>query len=86
MLGLLVMLIEDRIYHLIKLLLYTAKEENAKVCATKLQKVFFLLEKETGKDLGLEFKPWFFGPYSEKLDINSPVNPLTWETDLEPCL
>ncbi len=67
MLGLLVMLIEDRIYHLIKLLLYTAKEENAKVCATKLQKVFFLLEKETGKDLGLEFKPWFFGPYSEKL-------------------
>ncbi len=57
MLGLLVMLIEGRIYHLIKLLLYTAKEENAKVCATRLQKVFFLLEKETGKDLGLELKP-----------------------------
>ncbi len=61
------MIIEDRIYHLIKLLLYTAKEENAKVCATKLQKVFFLLEKEKGVELGLEFKPWFFGPYSSKL-------------------
>jgi len=61
------MLIEDRIYRLIKLLLYTAKEENVKVCPTKLQKVFFLLEKEKGVDLGLEFKPWFFGPYSSKL-------------------
>ena len=67
MLGLLVMTIEDRVYHLIKLLLYTAKEENAKVCATKLQKVLFLFEKKKGKDLGLDFKPWFFGPYSEKL-------------------
>jgi hypothetical protein len=61
------MIIEDRIYRLIKLLLYTAKEENVKVCPTKLQEVFFLLEKEKGKDLGLEFKPWFFGPHSSKL-------------------
>jgi len=61
------MLIEDRIYRLIKLLLYTAKEENTTVTATKLQKLFFLLEKEYGIDLGLEFKPWFFGPYSSKL-------------------
>ena len=61
------MLIEDRTYRLIKLLLYTAKEENAEVTATKLQKIFFLLEKEKGIQLGLEFKPWFFGPYSSKL-------------------
>ena len=62
-----VMLIEDRIYRLIKLLLYTAKEENTDVTPTKLQKIFFLLEKEKGIQLGLDFKPWFFGPYSEKL-------------------
>ena len=61
------MLIEDRIYRLIKLLLYTAKEENTEVTATKLQKIFFLLEKEKGIQLGLDFKPWFFGPYSSKL-------------------
>ena len=61
------MLIEDRIYRLIKLLLYTAKEENAKVTPTKLQKIFFLLEKEKGIQLGLDFKLWFFGPYSSKL-------------------
>jgi len=65
--GLPVMLIEDRIYRLIRLLLYTAKEENTEVTATKLQKIFFLLEKEKGIQLGLEFKPWFFGPYSSKL-------------------
>ena len=61
------MLIEDRIYRSIKLLLYTAKEENTEVTATKLQKIFFLLEKEKGVQLGLDFKHWFFGPYSEKL-------------------
>ena len=61
------MLIEDRIYRLIKLLLYAAKEENAKVTPTKLQKIFFLLEKKKGIQLGLDFKPWFFGPYSSKL-------------------
>jgi len=61
------MLIEDRIYRLIKLLLYTAKEENAEVTATKLQKIFFLLQKEKGVELGLDFKPWFFVPYSLKL-------------------
>ena len=36
------MLIEDRIYRLIKLLLHIAKEENTEVTATKLQKIFFL--------------------------------------------
>ena len=61
------MAIEDRIYRLIKLLLYTAKEENTHITPTKLQKIFFLLEKEKGIQLGLDFKPWFFGPYSEKL-------------------
>jgi len=67
MLGFLVMIIEDIIYRLIKLLLYTAKEENTVVTPTKLQKIFFLLKEEKGVDLGLEFKPWFFGPYSSKL-------------------
>jgi len=61
------MLVEDRIYRLIKLLLYTAKEENVKVTPTKFQKIFFLLEKEKRVQLGLDFKPWFFGAYSEKL-------------------
>ena len=61
------MLIEDRIYRLIKLLLYAAKEGNTEVTATKLQKIFFLLENEKGVQLGLDFKPWFFGPYSSKL-------------------
>jgi uncharacterized protein YwgA len=58
---------EDRIYRLIKLLLYVAEEEKVEVTATKLQKIFFLLEKEKGINLGLNFKPWFFGPYSSKL-------------------
>ena len=58
---------DDRVYNLIKLLLYVAGEEKVEVTATKLQKIFFLLEKEKGVDLGLEFVPWFFGPYSEKL-------------------
>lgn len=54
-------------FRLIKLLLYVAKRENADVDATKLQKIFFLLEKEKGVELGLNFEPWFFGPYSELL-------------------
>jgi hypothetical protein len=58
---------EDKVYRLIKLLLYTAKEENVEVTPTKLQKIFFLLEKEKGVKLGLDFKPFIFGPYSEKL-------------------
>jgi uncharacterized protein YwgA len=59
--------IDDKVYHFIKLLLYTAKLNNVEVTATKLQKIFFLLEKEKGIQLGLDFKPWFFGPYSSKL-------------------
>jgi len=77
------MLIEDRIYRLIKLLLYTAKEENTEVTATKLQKIFFLLENEKGVQLELDFKPWFFGPYSSKLQ--DYINKLTelGEVDVE---
>jgi len=79
------MLIEDKIYHLIKLLLYTAKEENTEVTATKLQKIFFLLEKEKGVNLALEFKPWFFGAYSSKLQeyINRLIylGDIDWEGD-----
>ncbi len=55
------------IKRLVKLLLKTAKEEDVKVTTTVIQKTFFLLEKEKGVDLGLEFKPFLFGPYSSKL-------------------
>ena len=48
-------------------LLKVAKEENAEVTAIKFQKIFFLLEKEKGVNLGIEFEPYLFGPYSEKL-------------------
>jgi len=79
------MLIEDRVYHLIKLLLYTAKEENTQVTPSMLQKSFFLLEKEKGVQLGLEFKPWFFGAYSSKLQdyINRLIDlgDIDWEGD-----
>ena len=34
---------EDRVYRLIKLLLYTAEEEKVEVTATKLQKIFLLM-------------------------------------------
>ncbi|MCI4407555.1 MAG: hypothetical protein JHC26_00550 [Thermofilum sp.] len=61
------MIIEDRVYRLIKLLLYVARLENVDVTPTKLQKIFFLLEKEKGVQLGLDFEPWLFGPYSSKL-------------------
>jgi hypothetical protein len=57
----------DRVYRLIKLLLYAAKKENAEVTPTKFQKIFFLLEKEKGVNLGLDFEPWLFGAYSSKL-------------------
>ncbi|BDC17378.1 hypothetical protein [Acidianus sp. HS-5] len=60
-------MMDDNISHLIKLLLYVANNENAEVNATKLQKIFFLLEKEKGLDLRLNFRPWFFGPYSSIL-------------------
>jgi len=44
-----------------------AKKEKRKVTPIKLQKTFFLLEKEKGINLGLDFTPYIFGPYSEKL-------------------
>jgi len=55
------------VYDYILALLYVAKEEKAEVTAIKLQKIFFLLEKEKNINLGLDFKPYLFGPYSEKL-------------------
>jgi len=58
---------DDKVYHFIKLLLYTARKENAEVTPTKFQKIFFLLEKEKGIDLGLDYEPWLFGAYSSKL-------------------
>ena len=55
------------VYDYILALLKVAKEEKAEVTATKLQKIFFLLEKERNVNLQLDFKPYLFGPYSEKL-------------------
>jgi len=49
-------------------LLKVAREEKVEVDATKIQKIFFLLEREKGVNLNLDFKPWLFGPYSKKLD------------------
>jgi len=49
-------------------LLKVAEEEKAEVTATKFQKIFFLLEKEGGVNLNIEFEPWLFGPYSRELD------------------
>lgn len=48
-------------------LLKVAKEEKAEVTPKKFQKIFFLLEKEKGVNLNLDFEPYLFGPYSEKL-------------------
>jgi len=56
--------VEDYLIALLKV----AKEEKAEVNATKIQKIFFLLEREKGVNLNLDFKPWLFGPYSKKLD------------------
>ena len=55
------------VYDYILTLLHIAREEKAQVTATKLQKIFFILEKEKNINLGLDFKPYLFGPYSEKL-------------------
>jgi len=55
------------VYDYILVLLHVAREEKAQVTATKLQKIFFILEKEKNISLGLDFKPYLFGPYSEKL-------------------
>jgi uncharacterized protein YwgA len=50
-----------------ELLLYVAKGLGAKVTPTKYQKVFYLLLKELGIDLGLDYRPSFFGVHSQKL-------------------
>ncbi|ARM76612.1 conjugal transfer protein [Acidianus manzaensis] len=38
------------------------------ITATKIQKIFFLLQEEEGKDVGLKFEPYIFGPFSKELD------------------
>jgi len=57
----------DKIYRLIKLLLYIAKEEGVEVTPAKLHKIFFLLQEEKGVNLGLNFIPFFFSVYSPEL-------------------
>lgn len=58
---------KEKVAHFIKLLLYVAEKENAEVTPTKFQKIFFLLWKEAGVDLGLDFKPGALGVFSEEL-------------------
>ncbi|WP_238027130.1 conjugal transfer protein [Metallosphaera javensis (ex Hofmann et al. 2022)] len=45
-----------------------AEDMHAEVTATKIQKIFFLLQMEGGKNVGLKFEPYLFGPYSEELN------------------
>lgn len=59
---------DDRVSYLIKLLLYVTRQEKARVTPTKLQAIFFLLEKEKGVNLGLNFKSCIFGPTSKLLE------------------
>jgi len=49
-------------------LLKVAKEEKAEIDTIQVNRIFFLLEKEKGVNLNLDFKPELFGPYSEKLN------------------
>jgi hypothetical protein len=58
---------EGDVCYYFKLLLYTAKEMNAKVTPMKYQKIFYLLLKKKGIDLGLDYEPFFFGVHSWKL-------------------
>jgi hypothetical protein len=58
---------ESDVCYYFKLLLYTAKEMNAKVTPMKYQKIFYLLLKKKGIDLGLDYEPFFFGVHSWKL-------------------
>jgi len=58
----------DSVENYLIALFKVAKEEKTEVDATKIQKIFFLLEREKGINLNLDFKPWLFGPYSKKLD------------------
>jgi hypothetical protein len=58
---------ESDVCYYFKLLLYIAKEINAKVTPMKYQKIFYLLLKKKGIDLGLDYEPFFFGVHSWKL-------------------
>lgn len=48
-------------------ILKIAKELNAQVTATRIQKTVFLVEKELKLDLGYNFIPFYFGPFSKEL-------------------
>ncbi|WP_338604913.1 conjugal transfer protein (plasmid) [Sulfolobus tengchongensis] len=52
----------------LKALVRIGNELGVEVTATKIQKIFFLLQEEGGKDVGLKFEPYIFGPYSKELD------------------
>lgn len=56
-----------RVSRYFKLLLYVAKKENVPVTSMDYQKLFFLLEKEKGMKLGLDFKRGWLGPKSDVL-------------------
>jgi uncharacterized protein YwgA len=48
-------------------ILKIAKDLGVSVSATKLQKLVFLIEKELNFNLGYEFIPYYFGPFSKEL-------------------
>ncbi|ACR41247.1 conjugal transfer protein [Saccharolobus islandicus] len=48
-------------------ILKIAKELNIQVTATRIQKTVFLVEKELKLDLGYNFIPFYFGPFSKEL-------------------
>ena len=48
-------------------ILRLAKELNVEVTATRFQKTIFLVQKELGRELGYNFIPYYFGPYSREL-------------------
>jgi len=52
---------------LLLLLLKTATKKKVSLSIAQIQKIMFLLVKEKGIDIGLEFKPFIFGPFSEEL-------------------
>ncbi|BCS93664.1 conjugal transfer protein [Metallosphaera javensis (ex Sakai et al. 2022)] len=52
----------------LKALIQIGNDLGTEVIATKIQKIFFLLQGEGGKNLGLKFEPWLFGPYSRELN------------------
>ncbi|AWR98093.1 conjugal transfer protein [Acidianus sulfidivorans JP7] len=58
---------KEEVKKLLISLLSVGKNERTNINATKIQKIFFLLQEELHVDLGLTFKAWLFGPYSKEL-------------------